>query len=108
MVLNCVEKWLEYSVDGSMAYFLWDDDGALQLLAKYVPDFLERYAALAANVERTDVFRILVTTHIGGIVRIIPMIFSAFFLLLFLEIYLMLPHFSQLFQALGYRNTDTI
>jgi hypothetical protein len=71
-VRDCVEKWLEYSVNGSMAYFLWDDDGALQFLEKYEPDFVEPFTALAANVERSDVFRILVTIHIGGIVRTFP------------------------------------
>jgi mannosyltransferase OCH1-like enzyme len=50
-----------------MAYFLWDDDGVLQLLKEYEPAFLETFEELPANVERTDVFRILVSKYIGGI-----------------------------------------
>jgi hypothetical protein len=66
-----MEKWLGHCVEeehGGMAYFLWDDDGVLQLLKEYEPAFLETFEELPANVERTDVFRILVSKYIGGIV----------------------------------------
>ena len=65
-----VEKWLTYVVSDSMAYFLWEDDGVMLLLEEFEPDFVDRFAALPANVERPDVFRILVSKWIGGIVRI--------------------------------------
>jgi len=65
-----VEKWLAYVVSDAMAYFLWEDDGVILLLKEFEPDFADRFAALPANVERPDVFRILVSNWIGGIVRI--------------------------------------
>jgi hypothetical protein len=52
-----------------MAYFLWDDTGVTRFLERYEPGFTEQFSALAANVERSDVFRVLVSKHIGGIVR---------------------------------------
>lgn len=66
-----VEKWLEHVVSSgpdAMAYFLWEDEGVLQLLREFDPAFVDKFAALPANVERPDVFRILVTKWIGGIV----------------------------------------
>jgi mannosyltransferase OCH1-like enzyme len=69
LIRACVEKWLAYVVSDSMAYFLWEDDGVIQLLEEFEPSFLDRFKALPANVERPDVFRVLVSKWIGGIVR---------------------------------------
>ncbi|KAF9886714.1 hypothetical protein FE257_011228 [Aspergillus nanangensis] len=61
------EKWLANAVAEDMAYFLWTDDGSIQFLEQYEPDFLGAFNALTRVVERTDVFRILVVKWIGGI-----------------------------------------
>ncbi|KAE8147597.1 hypothetical protein BDV25DRAFT_160051 [Aspergillus avenaceus] len=61
------EKWLQYVVDGNMAYFLWEDDGMLQLIDNCAPEFHGPYSSLASMVEKTDVFRIIVAKCIGGI-----------------------------------------
>ena len=70
LLRESVEKWLEYVVSDDMAYFFWEDDGIMRLLAEFEPDFVDSFAALPANVERTDVFRILVLKWFGGIVRL--------------------------------------
>ncbi|OCT48027.1 glycosyl transferase [Cladophialophora carrionii] len=62
-----VEKWLRYVVSDDMAYFFWEDDGVLQMLDEFEPDFVERFRSLPSNVERADVFRILVLKWFGGI-----------------------------------------
>lgn len=51
-----------------MAYFFWEDDGIERMLAEFEPDFLRRFTSLPSNVERADVFRILVLKWFGGIV----------------------------------------
>jgi mannosyltransferase OCH1-like enzyme len=51
-----------------MAYFLWDDEGMRQLISTFEPDLLDAFLALPAPVERADIFRIVVTKWIGGIV----------------------------------------
>jgi mannosyltransferase OCH1-like enzyme len=53
-----------------MAYFFWEDDGVLQMLDEFEPDFVGQFRLLPSNVERADVFRILVLKWFGGIVRI--------------------------------------
>lgn len=66
-----VERWLEHAVaegKGSMAYFLWLDDGCDQLFTDAVPDLVETLNALPLPVERSDVFRVVVANSIGGIV----------------------------------------
>ena len=63
-----MEKWLEYVISDDMAYFFWDDDGVARLLQEFEPDFLDRFNSLPANVERSDVFRVLVLKWFGGIV----------------------------------------
>lgn len=65
-----VEKWLEYVLSDDMAYFFWEDDGVTQLLGKFEPDFIDSFDSLPANVERSDVFRILVLKWFGGIVSV--------------------------------------
>ncbi|EXJ54738.1 hypothetical protein A1O7_10079 [Cladophialophora yegresii CBS 114405] len=50
-----------------MAYFFWEDDGVLQMLDEFEPDFVEQFRSLPSNVERADVFRILVLKWFGGI-----------------------------------------
>jgi mannosyltransferase OCH1-like enzyme len=71
-ICDSVEKWLEFVVDVPMAYFLWDDEGVIQFLEEYEPRFIPQFSSLAANVERSDVFRIMVSNYIGGIVSLIP------------------------------------
>lgn len=66
-----VERWLEYAMaegKGSMAYFLWLDDGCDQLFTSAVPNLVDALNALPLPVERSDVFRIVVANNIGGIV----------------------------------------
>ncbi|OAP55561.1 hypothetical protein AYL99_10534 [Fonsecaea erecta] len=62
-----VEKWLHYVVADDMAYFFWEDDGIERMLAEFEPDFAHRFGFLPSNVERADVFRILVLKWFGGI-----------------------------------------
>ncbi|KAJ9603204.1 hypothetical protein H2200_012499 [Cladophialophora chaetospira] len=50
-----------------MAYFFWEDDGVLLLVDEFEPDFVPLFRALPSNVERADVFRILVLKWFGGI-----------------------------------------
>ena len=54
-------------MDDGIAYFFWEDDGISRFMANLEPDFLDRFLSLPANVERTDVFRLLVVSHFGGI-----------------------------------------
>lgn len=74
-ILPWVELWLENSIyvdsGPSMAYFFWDDTGMRALVEQYENDFLERYDSLLTPVEQSDVFRILVCKHFGGIVSIL-------------------------------------
>jgi len=65
----CVEKWLERVLADEVAYFFWDDDGIMMALEVLEPDFVASFIALPVNVERTDVFRILVLKWFGGVVR---------------------------------------
>ncbi|KAF5706589.1 ankyrin repeat domain-containing protein [Fusarium mundagurra] len=70
-ILPWVELWLENSIyvnsGPSMAYLFWDDTGMRALVEEFENDFLERYDSLLTPVERSDVFRILVCKHLGGI-----------------------------------------
>ncbi|EXL96341.1 hypothetical protein NOF04DRAFT_9631 [Fusarium oxysporum II5] len=70
-ILPWVELWLEDSIyidrGPSMAYLFWDDTGMRALVEEFENDFLERYDTLLTPVERSDVFRILVCKHFGGI-----------------------------------------
>ena len=53
---------------GNTAYFLWDDSGIAQFMRRFEPELESQFYALPNNVERSDVFRILVSKWIGGIV----------------------------------------
>ncbi|KAJ9617972.1 hypothetical protein H2204_013264 [Knufia peltigerae] len=59
LLRNSVESWLQHVVRDEMAYFFWEDDGIMQFLHEFEPDFVETFVNLPANVERTDIFRIL-------------------------------------------------
>ncbi|ETN44306.1 uncharacterized protein HMPREF1541_10486 [Cyphellophora europaea CBS 101466] len=68
--LPAVESWLEYATDPtlpSMAYFMWDDEGMLDLIAEANPDFLPHFEALPRPVEKADVFRVFVCNSVGGV-----------------------------------------
>jgi mannosyltransferase OCH1-like enzyme len=52
-----------------MAYFMWGDEGMLQLMKAFEPDFVDIFLALPKPVERADIFRIAVCKSIGGVVR---------------------------------------
>lgn len=75
-VLPFVELWLKASINvdfgPAMAYLFWDDIGMRALVEEYERDFLETYDSTLTPVERSDVFRILVCKHFGGIVRTTP------------------------------------
>jgi mannosyltransferase OCH1-like enzyme len=62
------EAWLSGVDSGNMAYFLWDDSGIAQFIRHFEPGMESQFYALPSNVERSDVFRILVSKWIGGIV----------------------------------------
>lgn len=68
LLRNSVESWLQHVVRDEMAYFFWEDDGIMQFLHEFEPDFVETFVNLPANVERTDIFRILVVKWFGGVV----------------------------------------
>ena len=66
-----VEQWLTYaSAEGnsSMAYFWWLDDGCKNLIDTSAPEIAEMVNVLPQMVEKSDVFRIVVTNTIGGVV----------------------------------------
>ncbi|KAE8374510.1 hypothetical protein BDV26DRAFT_40977 [Aspergillus bertholletiae] len=60
-------RWLEAVEESRMAYFLWDDEGVAQFVAAFEPGLKEQFYFLPSNVERSDVFRIMVAKWIGGI-----------------------------------------
>lgn len=64
-----VEQWLTYAMadNGSMAYFLWLDNGCAQLIHEADPSLEAGLAALPLPVMRSDVFRVVVVNEIGGI-----------------------------------------
>lgn len=74
-ILPWVESWMENSIyvehGPSMAYLFWDDTGMRALVEEFDRGFLERYDSLLTPVERSDVFRILVIKHFGGIVCVL-------------------------------------
>ena len=63
-----VEKWLNYVISDNMAYFFWEDSGINQMVTQLEPGFLKHFTELPSNVERADVFRVLVLKWFGGIV----------------------------------------
>jgi mannosyltransferase OCH1-like enzyme len=68
LVSDSVEIWLEHAVSTPMAYLLWDDEGIYRFLEEYEPRFIDQFSALPRMVEKSDVFRIMVSKYIGGIV----------------------------------------
>lgn len=52
-----------------MAYFFWGDEGVLNLIKKFEPDFVVDFENMFSKVEQVDIFRILVCKWFGGIVR---------------------------------------
>lgn len=61
------ETWLSGVDNGNMAYFLWDDSGIALFMRHFAPEIESLFYALPSNVERSDVFRVLVSKWIGGI-----------------------------------------
>lgn len=53
-----------------MAYFLWNDEGIMEFLNEYEPDFIDHFSALPRMVEKSDIFRIMVCKYIGGVVSL--------------------------------------
>lgn len=45
---------------------LYDDTDALQIIRKDYPDWLEQYQAFPRNIQRTDIFRLIVLYQQGG------------------------------------------
>jgi mannosyltransferase OCH1-like enzyme len=73
-ILEGVEQWLTYATaagNGSMAYFLWLDEGCKQLIVESEPDIVDYVDALPLKVEKSDVFRVLVLNSIGGVVSVL-------------------------------------
>lgn len=70
-VISWVEKWLADAVFSKtpMAYFFWNDEGMRELVQSYEPQFVKLYDSLTP-VEQSDIFRILVCKHFGGIVSV--------------------------------------
>lgn len=64
-----VEQWLTYAMadGGSMAYFLWLDNGCAELIHDSTPDLEVGLKALPLPVMRSDVFRVVVVNSVGGI-----------------------------------------
>lgn len=59
---------METVMETPMAYFLWNDDGIMEFLEEYEPDFIDHFSALPRMVEKSDIFRIMVCKYIGGVV----------------------------------------
>lgn len=51
-----------------MAYFMWRDDGMVELMNEADPVLLDYFNMLPKMVEKTDIFRIVVCNMIGGVV----------------------------------------
>lgn len=51
-----------------MAYFMWDNEGVMDLVAETEPDLLHYFGLLPDFVEKADIFRIVVCNSIGGLV----------------------------------------
>ncbi|KAL5333737.1 nucleotide-diphospho-sugar transferase [Aspergillus crustosus] len=61
------EKWLATLEDNDVAYIFWDDVGVAQFIRYFEPDLEADFYALPSNVERSDVFRVLVCKRVGGV-----------------------------------------
>lgn len=64
-----IESWLQYatSPESHMAYFMWDDEGAEDLMRLKEPEIFPYYDLLPKPVTKSDVFRVAVCNTIGGI-----------------------------------------
>lgn len=65
-----VEKWLTYATtegSGSMAYFLWLDDGCKDLIDGLAPEIADMVDSLPQMVMKSDIFRAVVVNTIGGV-----------------------------------------
>jgi mannosyltransferase OCH1-like enzyme len=51
-----------------MAYFMWNDEGVMDLMNEGDAELLEYFDMLPSFVEKTDVFRVVVCNTIGGVV----------------------------------------
>ncbi|OJI97993.1 hypothetical protein ASPVEDRAFT_161006 [Aspergillus versicolor CBS 583.65] len=61
------EKWMQVVEEKDIPYLFWDDVGVAQFMRYFEPDFEAEFYSLPSNVERSDVFRILVCKWIGGV-----------------------------------------
>lgn len=67
-----MESWLQYADHPdlpNMAYFMWTDDGIVDLMSQTDPILLSYFNMLPRIVEKADVFRVAVCNIIGGVVR---------------------------------------
>lgn len=64
-----MESWLQYATnpETEMAYFMWNDEGAADLMSIMEPEIYPFYSLLPKPVTKTDVFRVAVCNTIGGI-----------------------------------------
>lgn len=72
--LPAVETWLKFIDDPRYpptAYFLWDDEGVEDFVHEFQPNLVTYFDALPRPVIKSDIFRILVSKWIGGVVRYI-------------------------------------
>lgn len=51
-----------------MAYFLWDNEGVLELMEEYENDQTTDFIEVFSPVEKVDIFRIVACKWFGGIV----------------------------------------
>ncbi|GAO16609.1 hypothetical protein UVI_02019530 [Ustilaginoidea virens] len=72
-LLTYIETWLRYSISANdtyreMAYFWWVDSGVDMLVKEKEKGWVEDFHKLFSQVEKVDIFRILVCKWYGGIV----------------------------------------
>ena len=51
-----------------MAYFLWDNEGVLDLMEEFENDLTTDFIEVFSPVEKVDIFRIVACKWFGGIV----------------------------------------
>lgn len=76
MILSYIETWLIDAISpppgsSEMAYFLWDNEGVLKLMAEYEHDLVSDFVEVFSPVEKVDIFRIVVCKWFGGIVSLV-------------------------------------
>ncbi|GAB7350696.1 hypothetical protein MBLNU459_g1255t1 [Dothideomycetes sp. NU459] len=65
-----IERWLQYGNDPDlpdMAYFMWTNEGIMDLMKETDPDLLYYFNMLPKFVEKADIFRVVVCNMIGGV-----------------------------------------